>query len=548
MGFNSNTTNRVPAITPIGTIFVFDISVLPAPVSDVITLLPGNYIISDTVDFGINSLKFDSVGEDLTIRTIDKKVSTITSATTAIFLDVVNARNVNLADLGITLSGAGATFFNVFGLTNTLTVNAVSVNYTGSGTKTVGTVDVGNFSAVGFVNTGWTNGITFQNVSAITIEGSFELSDFAGSGAFFNIINVIIAANFNSLGIVGSGVQDVFDISPSITAPSIIISRVLAQGATGFFKSGTTGAITLFANAQIAPTTIDSVTDSGGIARFNFTVGPTAFVGQEVQITGFITNTAYNQTANITVVGAGFFEISSIAFGSDEATGDFQSDSSTVTSTAHGQSEGQSLLITGTITYNGGYAIYNVQTNTFQINRIFQGAETTGTWDTGSLTQTDKRVDLKDCGGQQDSMNVAFGGMNANATATVIASADTYQPLDLNTVVVEPLTEGWILIDPTEGVFLYDGANPVSGALLASITCFKSGSTELYRFTDSINGVIPTFATAPYVPVEIKTTQINVNLIRPISVVPGDTVQIVGAGDGTSNNLTISDFFLQIII
>ena len=53
MGFNTNTTTRLPAITPIGTKFIFDLTALPAPASNVITLLPGNYIISDTIDFNL---------------------------------------------------------------------------------------------------------------------------------------------------------------------------------------------------------------------------------------------------------------------------------------------------------------------------------------------------------------------------------------------------------------------------------------------------------------------------------------------------------------
>ena len=70
---------------------------------------------------------------------------------------------------------------------------------------------------------------------------------------------------------------------------------------------------------------------------------------------------------------------------------------------------------------------------------------------------------------------------------------------------------------------------------------------QIYRFTDSQNGAIPVFATAPYVPVEVKSTQVNATLIAPISVSPGDTIQVMGAGQGTTNSLTITDFFLQMI-
>ena len=71
--------------------------------------------------------------------------------------------------------------------------------------------------------------------------------------------------------------------------------------------------------------TITGVTDSSGVALFNFTVGPTMFVNQNVDIASFVTETSYNQLGLITATGAGFFEVSSIAFTADDATGDFSS-------------------------------------------------------------------------------------------------------------------------------------------------------------------------------------------------------------------------------
>ena len=74
------------------------------------------------------------------------------------------------------------------------------------------------------------------------------------------------------------------------------------------------------------PETITSVTNNGGVARFNFNnQGPTVEVGQQVVISGFITNTAYNGTFIITSVtntypyfGRTYFEVASIPFGSNE--------------------------------------------------------------------------------------------------------------------------------------------------------------------------------------------------------------------------------------
>ena len=65
--------------------------------------------------------------------------------------------------------------------------------------------------------------------------------------------------------------------------------------------------------------TIDSVTDSGGTARFNFASGPTVVKDQQVINSGFTTNTAYNGTHLITATdGTTYFEVSGISFGSNE--------------------------------------------------------------------------------------------------------------------------------------------------------------------------------------------------------------------------------------
>jgi hypothetical protein len=66
-----------------------------------------------------------------------------------------------------------------------------------------------------------------------------------------------------------------------------------------------------------------SVTDSGGISRFNYSAGIGIQVGNEVTISGFVTNVNYNGTFTVTSSGVGFFQISSVVYGSDEKTGEF---------------------------------------------------------------------------------------------------------------------------------------------------------------------------------------------------------------------------------
>lgn len=74
----------------------------------------------------------------------------------------------------------------------------------------------------------------------------------------------------------------------------------------------------------IPSTSITSVTDSDGNARFNFaSVGTTLTPGTEVVITGFVTNTSYNGTFLITVSDSDIFFETGVAFGTDEIVGSF---------------------------------------------------------------------------------------------------------------------------------------------------------------------------------------------------------------------------------
>jgi len=102
-------------------------------------------------------------------------------------------------------------------------------------------------------------------------------------------------------------------------------SIYLGSDNTGFLISDVIAPFSIFvANDSLSASSIDSVTDSGGVARFNFSVSVVPVVGASVEIDGFVTNTDYNTTAEITATdGSTYFEISSISFGSSETVGTF---------------------------------------------------------------------------------------------------------------------------------------------------------------------------------------------------------------------------------
>ena len=239
------------------------------------------------------------------------------------------------------------------------------------------------------------------------------------NSAYINVINQnqttnVIAESTNVIFLQAG--ESLLNIDPAIgSASSIIVSNNVISGSGDLFDtSGSTGTFTAVADVSLLSQVIDSVSDSSGIARFNFTVGATLFLGQIVTITGYTTNTAYNVTGTITVVGVGFFEISSIAFGTDEAGGDVASDIVEMTDTATTLNDGDTLVIDTDLAtdYDGGAIVFNQLTNTFEINRTFTATQS-GTWDTGGIDQKDPRV-LSD-------FNSGFPDSKEYSTASLIS-------------------------------------------------------------------------------------------------------------------------------
>lgn len=266
------------------------------------------------------------------------------------------------------------------------------------------------------------------------------------------------------------------------------IQADLLDDAGGLFDtSGATGTFTVVADAAVAATAITSVSNvTDDIARFNFTVGPTMFVNQEVVISGFTTNTIYNQTALITATGVGFFEVDYIAFGTTE-TGSFLSNSVTMTDTGTSLVDGDTInLETDDSTdHFGGAVVYNQLTNTFQVNETFTATQT-GTWSQEGLDQTDTLV-LADLNPQFSSSKyiaTAFVNDNSQSNSTIINNQFT--DIDFGTVgtalIAGSTMERWKLINEVTGVFEYTGREPFSGYITFDFTVTSSGGTVDFRF------------------------------------------------------------------
>lgn len=419
-------------------------------------------------------------------------------------------------------------------------------NFSSIAGNTIGTVtNVRIISISDNIFNGFQEGVSFINAQPGILNTTFIMNGF-GTAPIISANGFANDSLFDGVGFNTSQSQSLFNIDPDVAGfpdAGIIINNTRNTTSSPFYETGITGTFTAVTNAVVSAIAITSVTDSVGLARFNFTVGPTLFVGQEVTISGFVTNTAYNGTFFITIVGTGFFIAEFIAFGSDE-TGSFLSNIVTITSTGHGFSAGQTMLITDTVNYDGGAHIFNVNVNDFQINRTFVD-DVSGEFDTGSLTEVDPRMIARNNSKRPDSIVIAFGFVNAQTESTLITNG-AYGGIRVIGFADNGITQRLTLSIPDFGVYRYDGLESLSGSITANLSATKIGSTQNYRFTVSINGAVPVFATTVFAPMEVKTTKVQITLTLPIQLEPSDSLQIMVAGDGTADPITITDLLLSI--
>ena len=369
-------------------------------------------------------------------------------------------------------------------------------------------------------------------------------SIFEVQSAAENTGNVSLVAIDNASGRWESG-ESVINIKPSVADgvnTTVTATVVGVAGGTLFNQTESTGTFTAVADASLTTVTIDNVTDVAGNARFNYTV-PSLYVGQEVIIAGFLTYTLYNQTGIISATnGSTWFEVDGqLYLGSENGTGGFTTNSVTLTDTATALANGDSITLNtdGSTAYDVGTNVYHKLTNSVQVNAPWS-ATATGAWSTKSLEADSRYVEVSDSGAETSSGNYSFGTVNANATSTTIASSNTYQAMNVAGI-TQPNFELWKMIDATNGIFEYTGINTFSGALIGTVTATKAGGTQLFRVAVSIDSAVPTYATAAFSPIEVKTTKVQTVLIAHVEITTGQTVQLMIAEEGATDAITITD-------
>jgi hypothetical protein len=300
-----------------------------------------------------------------------------------------------------------------------------------------------------------------------------------------------------------------------------------------FDTSGITGNFTAAADATVAPTAITSVSDSPstpGIARFNFTPGPTIFVNQYVELSGFADPT-YNQNRLVTAAGAGFFEIEPIQFGAT-GTGSFRSDSITLTDNGTAATDGLGVAIDtdGATNYDGGAIVYNQQVNSFEIHRVWTMTHT-GNWSAEGLDQEDPRVLAQDNPGQAESDYVAAAFVNGNVTVNPAITNTVYRDMAFGTggsaLVVASNMERWKLIDDVIGIFEYTGNEPFDGNIVFSQTSQSAGGAVEFRWkwVHDVGAGYVDLADPIISSNDIGAAAGNTSFVVPLQAVKGDRIK-----------------------
>jgi len=333
--------------------------------------------------------------------------------------------------------------------------------------------------------------------------------------------------------------ETVFNIHPSIGTEPLIIASNSYRGTGTIYDIGLAGSFTAVADASTSGTvTAVSGTAFGEVIMTDVAHG---LVEGEFITTSTFADSNYNGLFEVLeIIDADNFRIHTLFTAT--GTGAWDSAKIDVTSTAHGLVFGDGVqLDTGDFSegYNSGYKVLSSTANNFIVNQTF-GATATGTWNTDSLNQLDGRMKVVGNSGLASSSESLFGTLNGNVNTTSITS-NTYVAMDLTGMVAASLAR-FEATNLSAGVFTYTGLEDFTGALLGNFTISKSGSTETYRIALSIDGAAPVFASAFHYATEVTTTSKQFFGTFPVgNLTTGQTIQVMIAGVGTTNAVTISD-------
>ena len=500
-------------------------------------------VIGDTtIDFKVDvttASRFDVTGGTLHLTGGGRSGTTLAYSGTATFITLTGANLRVLGMRGIQGTSTG-TFISQTGSSSARLRLTRLLNWDFLGSST----EANNFILADVAILNWGEGFTFTNTNVVSMievnapsSGSTTLINYIATQT--DVVPTLTLDNFNRLE---TG-RTLVNIDPrTVDTANITITRCPVSPGV-LFEVGTDPDVVYSAVSGITPATatLTQMQDNLSGGTIVSAAGHSFFEDQVITQSG---TTNYNDTYRIfNVVASVSYEIRE-PFAGDDATGSADSDLiEFAVPVSHGIVAGDNIKVVNSNYYNAFYPVLTATATEIEVNGIFiSGSGTdTGTIERDvSLDQTDPRVLARLNRGFSDSLALAYGSVNSN-TATTTITDGTYAAIDVTGFSLDPDSERFRLVDPDENIWQYIGIEPFKGFLTGLIAATKSGSTENYRFAVSVGGVVPTFATAVYTPMEVKTSKVVVPLELNVSLVQNDLFQIMAAGDGSGDDIILTD-------
>ena len=422
--------------------------------------------------------------------------------------------------------GTGAnTLFNVKGAGN-FTNEGIFPRHSGfDNFDNLGTIDD---TAVGPTFTSFTRFNTGFTLTNVNFSGSHQIIQPLGTATWLKINNVLanplISAVFTALSAFGGPGTSMFDINPATPLSNKLTLTDSSDtfGGVYFKPSDSLPAITAFVqditNFDIWNTTADN--GFGGTTIFADGIVGTLDNGRLLDLNSIGINglfTIFNVTATS-------FDIALVFPGASES-GNWEEQRITATATAHGLSDGDGIVISGS-PYDGPKLIFGVTANTYQFPGFFTIGGT-GTMSNASLDGKSLNVRVNTVAPLVNSKAKGSMTLSAINIATTTLGVATFTNLDLNALAKETNDiERFELIDTSTGELEYTGLEPFSGELTASLfgTKVGGGANVDYIIRAVKNGLV--MVDAIEIPFNTGTDPVAAPIIIPVSAVTGDTFQL----------------------
>ncbi len=328
---------------------------------------------------------------------------------------------------------------------------------------------------------GTTKVTTLESGTKGLVPGLGKLHTFTDSGTLTHanslfVPHQVVGSNVNPASFTGSGLNDMTSgggYTGTGTPTFTIEVDGKTTGSITKYEALNTLSITAMANAHTGSITI--MADAGGGNTTITSASHGLSNGDRVTISG---TSNYNGVFTVANVTSNTFQIVR-TFVTNEATGTWAGNT-TITSTAHGLSNGNAVTISGTTNYNGTFTIENVATNTFNIIKEYTTNDATGNWElspnpsAGTTTVTDPSHGL--ISGNEI---VISGTTNYNGTYT-ISDVATNTFVIQKTFVADDGTGTWEKIPNTYKWKKDSGAYTTGVAMTGSAQTLQDGVTVTF--------------------------------------------------------------------